>query len=174
VAARAHGLGLQGEAALGLDGFQLGQIGKRAIGERLVGQGPHPLGGPTSAPSWTCTSETLPESSIAPAWQLRETPHDDGRRARADEFALARCARAVPWRGRGCVSAGDHWCHSTECNERLPPSPAPSRSTAGVKKRSFLYGPAHRAQMLASPNSAPPTAAQTKACQGRSKKAKAA
>lgn len=106
-------------------------------------------GGPTSAPPWTCASETLPESSIAPAWQLRETPNDDGRGARADEFALARCALAVPWRGRGCVSAGDHWRHSTECNERLPPSPAPSRSTAGLKKRSFLYGPAHRAQMLA-------------------------
>ena len=35
------------------------------------------------------------------------------------------------------------------CHERLPPSPAPSRSTAGLKKRLFLYGPAHRAQMLA-------------------------
>lgn len=58
-------------------------------------------------------------------------------------------ALAVPWRGRGCVSAGDHRCHSTEGNERLPPSPAPSGSTAGLKKRSFLYGPAHRAQMLA-------------------------
>lgn len=34
------------------------------------------------------------------------------------------------------------------CHERLPPSPAPSRSTAGLM-RLFLYGPAHRAQMLA-------------------------
>jgi hypothetical protein len=35
------------------------------------------------------------------------------------------------------------------CHERLPPSPAPGRSTAGLKKRLFLYGPADRAQMLA-------------------------
>jgi hypothetical protein len=40
-------------------------------------------------------------------------------------------------------------CHSRECHERLPPSPALSRSMAGLKKRLFLYGPAHRAQMLA-------------------------
>jgi hypothetical protein len=45
--------------------------------------------------------------------------------------------------------AATHWCHSRECHERLPPSPALSRSTAGLKKRLFLYGPAHRAQMLA-------------------------
>ena len=34
-------------------------------------------------------------------------------------------------------------------HERLPPSPAPSRSMAGLHSRSFLYGPAHRSQMLA-------------------------
>ena len=45
--------------------------------------------------------------------------------------------------------AATHWCHSRECHERLPPSPALSRSMAGLKKRLFLYGPAHRAQMLA-------------------------
>ena len=38
---------------------------------------------------------------------------------------------------------------SRECHERLPPPPALSRSMAGLKKRLFLYGPAHRAQMLA-------------------------
>jgi hypothetical protein len=45
--------------------------------------------------------------------------------------------------------AATHWCHSRECHERLPPSPALSRSMAGLKKRLFLYGPVHRAQMLA-------------------------
>jgi hypothetical protein len=60
--------------------------------------------------------------------------------------------------GRGGVTREDggfgadavaHGCRSRECHGRLPPSPAPSRSTAGLKKRLFLYGPAHGAQMLA-------------------------
>src|SRR6266704_3174171 len=55
------------------------------------------------------------------------------------------CARAAA----SARSAATHWCHSRECHERLPPSPALSRSMAGLKKRLFLYGPAHRAQMLA-------------------------
>jgi hypothetical protein len=41
-----------------------------------------------------------------------------------------------------------HWCHSRECHGRLPRSLGLSRSMAGLKKRLFLYGPAHRAQML--------------------------
>jgi hypothetical protein len=67
--------------------------------------------------------------------------------------------RWIRWTTIACVGllaliAGDsllqtHWCHSRECHERLPPSPALSRSMAGLKKRLFLYGPAHRAQMLA-------------------------
>ena len=63
--------------------------------------------------------------------------------------------RWIRWTTIACgADRGDsllqtHWCHSRECHERLPPSPALSRSMAGLKKRLFLYGPAHRAQMLA-------------------------
>src|SRR5262249_55823050 len=65
------------------------------------------------------------------------------------------------WRGGGlrrgaCArtaasarSAATHWCHSRECHEGLPSSPALRRSMAGLKKRLVLYGAAHRAQMLA-------------------------
>jgi hypothetical protein len=62
-----------------------------------------------------------------------------------DHNRLCRIAGA----DRGDSLLQTHWCHSRECHERLPPSPALSRSMAGLKKRLFLYGPAHRAQMLA-------------------------
>ena len=47
------------------------------------------------------------------------------------------------------AECGDPLVPQQECHERLPPSPALSRFMAGLKKRLFLYGPAHRAQMLA-------------------------
>ena len=62
---------------------------------------------------------------------------------------VAGCAGSRARTAASARSAAIHWCHSRECHERLPPSPAPSWPTAGLKKRLFLYGPAHRAQMLA-------------------------
>ena len=72
------------------------------------------------------------------------------------------CDRPALWRARGGglrgvtrqgggfgAECGDPLVPQQECHERLPPSPAPSWPTAGLKKRLFLYGPAHRAQMLA-------------------------
>ena len=44
---------------------------------------------------------------------------------------------------------GDPLVPQQECHERLPPSPALRRPMAGLKNGLFLYGPAHRAQMLA-------------------------
>ena len=41
-----------------------------------------------------------------------------------DEAPVARTAASAR-------SAATHWCHSRECHERLPPSPALSRSMAG-------------------------------------------